>query len=346
MKNVVTVLGLMLFLVACGDKKEFSGNPIVEGWYADPEGVVFDNEYWIYPTLSDLPPGADSTDFTGWQKETRAIHQVYNIQTYMDAFSSKDMVHWTKHPKVLSVENIKWLEFALWAPSVVQANGKYYLFFGGNDIQNDEQYGGIGVAIADHPAGPFKDALGKPLIDKIVNGAQPIDQFVFKDDDGTYYMYYGGWHHCNMVKLSPDLLSLVPFDDGSYYKSVTPESYVEGPFMLKRDNKYYFMWSEGSWGGSDYSVAYAIADSPFGPFKRIGKILQQDEKVGTGAGHHSVIQIPGKDEWYIVYHRHPLGDTAPNHREVCIDRMYFDENGFIKPVEMTFKGVGMNRLPD
>ena len=83
MKNVVTVLGLMLFLVACGDKKEFSGNPIVEGWYADPEGVVFDNEYWIYPTLSDLPPGADSTDFTGWQKETRAIHQVYNIQIWM-----------------------------------------------------------------------------------------------------------------------------------------------------------------------------------------------------------------------------------------------------------------------
>lgn len=69
--------------------------------------------------------------------------------------------------------------------------------------------------------------------------------------------------------------------------------------MLKRDNKYYFMWSEGSWGGSDYSVAYAIADSPFGPFKRIGKILQQDEKVGTGAGHHSVIQIPGKGR--VVY---------------------------------------------
>ena len=98
----------MLLLVACSNKEEFSGNPIVEGWYADPEGVVFDNEYWIYPTLSDLPPGADSVDFVGLQKETRAIHQVYNIQTYMDAFSSKDMVHWTKHPKVLSIENIKW----------------------------------------------------------------------------------------------------------------------------------------------------------------------------------------------------------------------------------------------
>ena len=116
--------------------------------------------------------------------------------------------------------------------------------------------------------------------------------------------------------------------------------------MLKRNNKYYFMWSEGSWGGSDYSVAYAVADSPFGPFERIGKILQQDESVGTGAGHHSVIQIPGKDEWYIVYHRHPLGDTIPNHREICIDRMYFDENGFIKPVKMTFDGVGVNRLTD
>ena len=286
MMRSIIVLSLALLLVACKHEKEYSGNPIVEGWYADPEGVVFDDEYWIYPTLSDIPFGADSTDFPELKKETRAIHQVYNIQTYMDAFSSKDMVHWTKHPKVLSVENIKWLEFALWAPSIVRANGKYYL-----------------------------------------NGAQPIDQFVFKDDDGSYYMYYGGWHHCNMVKLSSDLLSLVPFDDGSYYKSVTPENYVEGPFMLKRNNKYYFMWSEGSWGGSDYSVAYAIADSPF-------------------AGHHSVIQIPGKDEWYIVYHRHPLGDTIPNHREICIDRMYFDENGFIKPVKMTFDGVGVNRLTD
>lgn len=109
--------------------------------------------------------------------------------------------------------------------------------------------------------------------------------------------------------------------------------------MLKRNGKYYFMWSEGSWGGSDYSVAYAISDSPFGPFNRIGKILQEDPEVATGAGHHSVIQVPGKDEWYIVYHRHPLGDTNPNHRETCIDRMYFDENGYILPVKITFEGV-------
>ena len=187
--------------------------------------------------------------------------------------------------------------------------------------------------------------LGKPLIDKIVNGAQPIDQFVFRDDDGTYYMYYGGWGHCNIVKLSPDLLGVVPFDDGTVYKEVTPQDYVEGPFMLKRNGKYYFMWSEGGWGSPDYRVAYAIADSPFGPFHREGIILQQDAGVATGAGHHSVVRGKGKDEWYIIYHRRPLGETAANSRATCIDRMYFDKKGKIKPVRMTFEGVKATQTP-
>ena len=353
MKISMKYTAMVLFVICltnCSSKKsdsndsKTSGNPVFPGWYADPEGIVFEDEYWIYPTLSDYyaPPGEEKPPYP--TEVTPAIHQIYNIQTYMDAFSSKDLVNWTKHPKVLSVENVKWVKYALWAPSIIRANNKYYLFFGGNDIQNEEQYGGIGVAVADRPEGPFKDALGKPLIDKIINGAQPIDQFVYRDDDGQHYMYYGGWHHCNMVKLSDDLLSLVPFEDGEIYKEVTPENYVEGPFMLKRNGKYYFMWSEGSWGGPDYSVAYAIADSPMGPFKRIGKILQEDPEVAVGAGHHSVIQIPGEDEWYIVYHRRPLGHTDMNHRETCIDRMYFDEEGFIKPVKITFEGVPSRKI--
>ncbi len=303
-------------------EKETSGNPIFKGWYADPEGAVFDDEYWVYPTYS----------------------APYDEQIFMDAYSSRDLVHWKKHPKVLQKKDISWLRRALWAPAVIEKDGKYYFFFGANDIQNNQEVGGIGVAVADRPSGPFKDVLGKPLIDKIVNGAQPIDQFVFKDDDGQYYMYYGGWGHCNMVKMAPDLLSIVPFEDGTIYKEVTPQNYVEGPFMLKRNGKYYFMWSEGGWGGPDYSVAYAIADSPFGPFKRVGKILQQDLQVATGAGHHSILKGPGKDEWYIVYHRRPLGETAANHRATCIDRMYFDENGLIRPVKMTFEGVKASPL--
>ena len=313
---VLAVAALALSTSGMAQKKKMSGNPIFPGWYADPEAVVYNGEYWVFPTYS----------------------APFDEQTFLDAFSSPDLVNWTKHPRVLDNSNVKWVRRAMWAPAVIHANNKYYLFFGGNDVHQGE-VGGIGVAVADRPEGPYKDALGKPLINEIVNGAQPIDQFVFKDDDGQYYMYYGGWGHCNMVKLAPDLLSIVPFPDGVTFKEVTPKNYVEGPFMLKKDGKYYFMWSEGGWTGPDYCVAYAISDSPFGPFERVGKILEQDDKIARGAGHHSVIKGNGKDEWYIVYHRRPLTETDGNHRETCIDRMYFDKNGFIKPVKMTVEGV-------
>jgi len=157
-------------------------------------------------------------------------------------------------------------------------------------------------------------------------------------------MTYGGWKHCNIVKLRPDFKALIPFPDGTLFKEITPKGYVEGSFMFKRNNKYYFMWSEGGWTGPDYSVAYAIADSPFGPFTRIGKILQQDLKVATGAGHHSVFNLPGKDKWYIVYHRRPLGETDGNHRVTCIDEMRFDEQGLIRPVVITVTGVKIQSL--
>ena len=126
--------------------------------------------------------------------------------------------------------------------------------------QNDDEKGGIGVGVADKPEGPYKDYLGKPLLDKFHNGAQPIDQFVFHDKDGQYYMIYGGWRHCNIVKMKEDFTGFIPFDDGTVFKEITPDSYVEGPFMFIRDGKYYFMWSEGGWTGPDYSVitSYSI----------------------------------------------------------------------------------------
>ncbi|MES2733693.1 MAG: glycoside hydrolase family 43 protein [Bacteroidota bacterium] len=299
-----------------------SGNPVFPGWYADPEGIIFGKQYWIYPTFSAK----------------------YEQQVFFDAFSSPDLVHWTKHNRILDTTQVKWANRAMWAPAVIEKGGKYYLFFGANDIQNDHESGGIGVAVANNPAGPFKDYLGKPLIAQFQNGAQPIDQFVFKDKTGQYYLFYGGWSHCNVAKLKEDFTGFTPFEDGTTFKEITPKGYVEGPFMFIRNGKYYFMWSEGGWTGPDYSVAYAMADSPFGPFERIGKILQQDPKVAKGAGHHSVIQIPGKDQWYIVYHRRPLTETHGDHRETCIDEMYFDEKGFIKPVIITKEGVSKQLL--
>jgi beta-xylosidase len=302
--------------------KTTSGNPIFQGWYADPEAKIFGKTYWVYPTYSAR----------------------YEEQVYMDAFSSTDLVHWTKHPHVIDTAAVKWAHKAMWAPAVTEKGGKYYIFFGANDIQNNQQVGGIGVAVAKKPEGPFKDYLGKPLIGQFINGAQPIDQFVFKDDDGQYYIIYGGWRHCNIAKLNKDFTGVEPFADGETYKSITPKDYVEGPVMFKRKGKYYLMWSEGGWTGPNYRVAYAIGDSPTGPFERIDVILKQDPTIATGAGHHSVINIPKTDEWYIVYHRRPLGDHDGNHRVTCIDKMYFDENGHILPVKITNEGVAARKI--
>ena len=123
------------------------------------------------------------------------------------------------------------------------------------------------------------------------------------------------------------------------YKEVTPEGYVEGPFMFIRNGIYYFMWSEGGWTGPDYKVAYAMSNSVFGPFERIETILEQDSTVARGAGHHSVVQVPGEDTWFIVYHRRPLNETDANHRVTCVDEMHFDSEGLIEQVKMTFDGV-------
>lgn len=296
--------------------KTTSGNPIFPGWYADPEAIIYGDTYWIYPTYS----------------------APFDEQTFFDCFSSKDLVTWTKHEKLITNQEVKWAKRAMWAPSVLERGGKYYFLFAANDVHEGE-VGGIGVAVADKPEGPYRDLLGKPLIQRIVNGAQPIDQFVFQDDDGQTYMYYGGWRHCNVVRLNHSLTGLLPFNDGSFYKEITPEHYVEGPIMFKREGKYYFMWSEGGWTGPNYAVAYAIADHPLGPFKRIARIMERDDTVAVGAGHNSVIRIPGTDEWYIVYHRRPLGDNNGHHRQTCIEKMEFDAQGHIKPVKLTFEGV-------
>ncbi|GAB2832416.1 glycoside hydrolase family 43 protein [Ferruginibacter profundus] len=322
MKRIIFSLFILSAAYSAAAQPVMSGNPIIKGWYADPEATIFGNQYWIYPTYSDK----------------------YNKQVFFDAFSSTDLVHWNTHTHILDTAAIKWAKRAMWAPAIVQKGKKYFFFFAANDIQNDNEKGGIGVAVADKPEGPFKDYLGKPLIDKFYNGAQPIDQFVFKDKDGQYYIIYGGWQHCNIARLKNDFTGIVPFKDGTLFKEITPKGYVEGPFMFMRNNKYYFMWSEGGWTGPDYSVAYAVADSPFGPFERVGKVLEQDSAVATGAGHHSIIHNAKKDLWYIVYHRRPLGETAANNRATCIEPLFFDDKGKILPVKLSFTGVKEDKL--
>lgn len=311
--------------------KSTSGNPIFDGWYADPEGVILNKEFWIFPTFSAK----------------------YKDQVFLDAFSSKDMVNWTKHPRIIDTAAVKWANKAMWAPSIVKKDNKYFLFFSANDIQSserkgfgpnnpdkDDKIGGIGIGMASRPEGPYKDYLGKPLINQFYNKAQPIDQYVFQDKDKQYYIIYGGWGRCNIAKLNKDFTALVPYENGDLVKEITPKGYVEGPTMFIRKGKYYLMWSEGGWTNGTYKVAYGVSDNVFGPFEKKSTILVADEAVATGAGHHSVINIPHTDDWYIVYHRRPIPNLDRDHRVTCIDRMYFNEDGSIKDVKMTFEGVG------
>ena len=308
-------------------------NPIVKGWYADPEAMVFGDQYWIFPTFSAR----------------------YEDQVFLDAFSSKDLIQWEKHPRVLDTSVIKWAKQAIWAPSIIEKNNLYYLFFSANDLQkpggpywneknNINHYGGIGIAVADTPSGPYKDYLGKPLIDQFYNEAQPIDQFVFKDIDDTYYMFYGGWRHCNLAQLNDDFTGFIPWDNDQLFKEITPDGYVEGPFVFRRKNSYYFMWSEGNWGNDTYKVAYAMADKVSGPYNRVGTILESDKNIATGAGHNSVINTPNTDQWYIVYHRRPIPNEGRDHRVICIDKLEFNKDGTIKQVKMTFEGVKPNKV--
>lgn len=301
-----------------------SKNPIIEGWYADPEGVILDKQYWVFPTFSAK----------------------YRQQVFLDAFSSKDMVTWKKHEHIIDTTVIKWAYMAMWAPSIVKKDKKYYLFFSANDIQSkarngkeDDHNGGIGIAVANKPEGPYKDHLGKPLINQFYNNAQPIDQYVFQDKDNQFFIIYGGWGRCNIGKLNDDFTALVPFPDGNLVKEITPKNYVEGPTMFIRNGKYYLMWSEGGWTNGTYKVAYGVSDSVFGPFERVSTVLEADESIATGAGHHSVINIPKTDEWYMVYHRRPIPNLDRDHRVVCIDKMFFDKDGKIENVKMTFEGV-------
>lgn len=311
-----------------------AANPLFEGWYADPQIRQYGDTFWVFPTYSE--------DF--------------NKQTFFDAFSSKDLKTWTKHPKILTTKEVTWAKRAMWAPDAHEKDGKYYLFFGANDaypvdrhkkdLRKQEpghfKYGGIGVAVADRPEGPYRDLIGKPLIDEFWNVAQPIDQYVFRWKGG-WYMAYGGWRKCNLVRLADDFKSLKAFDDGQTVKDITPWGYVEGSVMFERKGTWYFMYSSGAWSQPNYCVMYATAETPLGPFKYQGKVLGVDEKVATGAGHHSVLNLPGTDRWLICYHRRPLDNKSPHHRVTCIDEMEFDKDGKILPVKMTFEGVDLGK---
>lgn len=291
-------------------------NPLCEAWHADPEARYYNGKYYIYVTRS----------------------APFEEQLNHDCFVSENLSDWRKIEGIIDMGGFPWVKKAVWAPTIIEKNGKYYYIFASNDIHHDNEGGGLEIAVADSPEGPFKAYLDKALIGEFINGAQPIDAHLFKDDDGTVYLYYGGWDHCNMAVMNDDMTGFVPFSDGSLFKEVTPDGYKEGPCMMKRNGRYYFMWSSGGWTNGTYCVNYAIADSPFGPFKRENTILSAQKGVAEGPGHNGYLSFPG-GECLMVYHRRRYDMKNAHARFLCIDKMEFDGEK-IKPVVMTDEWEG------
>ncbi len=287
-------------------------NPIVNGYYADPEARFYNGRYYIYVTQS----------FTK-----------YTDQMNINCFSSADLVNWEKHENIIDMSDYPYIHRAVWAPTAIEKNGKYYLIFASNDIQTDDEIGGLEIAVSDSPSGPFKSLTGKTLIDRFINNAQPIDAHLFKDDDGTVYLYYGGWKHCNVAVMNDDMTGFVPFPDGTVFKEITPNNYTEGPCMLKRNGVYHFMWSEGCWMDGTYHICASSSLSPVDITPQGYTVLESSE-TANGPGHNGYINVDGTDEWLIAYHRRIIGDLEPGHRVLCIDKLNFNADGTLH-AEMT-----------
>ena len=302
-----------------------ANNPALNGFYADPDVMYSEktSKYYIYPT---------SDGFDGWSG------------TYFKTFSSPDLVNWTDEGIILDLEkDVSWANRNAWAPCIIEKkigdSYKYYFYF--TAAQK------IGVAVSDNPTGPFVDS-GKALIDKLpigVSGGQQIDPDVFTDPQtGKSYLYWGnGYMAC--AELNADMISIKE----ESIKVMTPDNtFREGTTVFVRNGKYYFLWSDDDTRSENYKVRYGTSDSPTGKINipQNNLVIAKDKEAGIYAtGHNSVIQIPGKDEWYIVYHRfnYPkgitMGDAAGFNREVCIDKMEFDQESNIKQVKPTHEGI-------
>ena len=308
---------------------ELPNNPVLPGFHADPE-ILYSNKtkkYYIYST-TDGQPG-----WGGW---------------YFAVFSSSDLKTWKDEGTMLDLKSgqVPWANGNAWAPCIeekrIKGAYKYFFYYSGNPKEGDGKQ--IGVAMSDSPTGPFTD-LGYPIITTSPTGhGQQIDVDVFTDPvSGKTYLYWGNGYMAG-AELNKDMTSIKK----KTLTVMTPEggtlqdyAYREAPYVFYRNGLYYFTWSVDDTGSPNYHVAYGTSKSPLGPIE-VAKnpviLIQNPEKEIYGPAHNSIIQVPGTDEWFIVYHRinkNHIKQDSGIHREVCIDRMEFNKDGTIKQVVPT-----------
>jgi hypothetical protein len=302
-------------------------NPLLRDVFtADPAPLVVGDTVYLY-VGHDEAKGSDMFRMNEWL-----------------CYSSKDLRHWTAHGAIMKPTDFKWAVGDAWAAQVVRRGGRFYLYA---TVQHDDTQRGkaIGVAVADHPLGPFKDARGTALVNEATTpspyGWNDIDPTVFVDDDGTAWLAWGN-PVLYLARLKPNMTEL----DGPIEKIALP-NYTEGPWLSKRKGLYYLTYASMAHQGVSEHLSYATAPSPRGPWTYQGLL--------TGPAHKSYTIHPGliddfKGQSYLLYHNASL--TLPDgqsgalgRRAVTIDYLHYDADGRMWPVVQTEAGISRPPKP-
>jgi len=301
------VLGLAVLIASAA----FGQNPIIRNQFsADPTARVFNGKVYLYPSHDIVAP-PDKNLRKDW----------FCMEDY-HVFSSENLTDWTDHGMIVTQTKVPWLtkaNYDMWAPDCVFKNGKYYFYF--------PVAGKIGVAIADKPEGPFT------VLDQPVTGAGGIDPSVLFDKDGKAYIFTAGGR-IRVAKLKDNLIET----DGpaQVIDNLPTKGLIEGPFAFERNGKYYLTYPHVE--NTIERLEYAMSDSPMGPYKIVGVIMDESTS-GCWTNHQSLVEY--KNQWYLFYHDRDYSPKFDKNRSVRADSLTFNADGTIKKVIPTLRGVGL-----
>ncbi len=296
-----------------------SQNPVIRDQFtADPSARVFNGKVYVYPS-HDIPC-TENRGRIGW----------FCMEDY-HVFSSENLTDWTDHGMIVSQENVKWVNpasYSMWATDCIYKNGKYYFYFPSRakDSLYDKGFM-IGVAVSDFPEGPFI-----PQSEPIKN-VQGIDPNVFIDKDGQAYLYWSE-RKIFVARLAENMLELA--SETLVIDNLPTAGLIEGPFMFERNGIYYLTYPHVA--NKTERLEYATGTNPMGPFKHAG-VIMDESPTGCWTNHHSIIHY--KEHWYLFYHHNDLSPIFDKNRSIRIDSLFFNEDGTIRKVIPTLRGVGI-----
>ena len=311
------VIQLMLFTIAL--TQLYAQNPLVTHMYtADPTARVFNDKLYIYPSSDMVPPKGVKAD--------RFCMPGYHM------FSLENGSTWKDHGWILKENEVPWGvkdKYAMWAPDCIEKDGKYYYYYPAGP-KDKSAFRRIGVGVSNTPTGPFK------WEENYIEGLNGIDPGLLVDDNGQTYLYYASGHEIRVAQLKENMKEV---KGTSSLVEGLPTGYKEGPFPFKYNGKYYLTFAH-VFHDENYTIGFAIGDSPLGPFRYGGKIM---DNIGIGTNHHSVVKY--KDQWILFYHGWELSGHK-RLRSMCADYLTFNKKGIINKVKPTRRGIGTPRVGD